>query len=287
MPSTVVKGEPASVIRQRLLTRLAKLDSAGPLAQAIVAASARARLLVDTISPERSAEFLSRPEDLATALEKEVSALERGRSPYARATGDRWTAYRGLNGEVVPIRLIAPPGAASKRVGVLIALHGAGGDENMFPTSYGRGVAARMAWQAGLLFVSPNTTSFMKGPEQFDSLMAVLRRDYQINEQWVYVMGHSMGANATARLVQQRPQAIAAAACLAGGAAVTVAGAPPILFVGAALDPIIAARTVKAAAAATPTATYEERANEGHTLMVRGAVLRAIPWLLAAPPRGR
>lgn len=287
VPATVINGERASVVRGRLLARLAKLDSTGPLASDIVAASARARLLVDTISTERSAEFLSRPVDLAAAVTREVESLEQGRSPNRRATGDRWTAYRGLGGEIMPMRLIAPPAAATKPVGVLIALHGAGGDENMFATSYGRGIAARLAWEAGLLFISPATTAFMKGPEQFDALMAVLRRDYQIDEQRVYLLGHSMGAGAAARLAQQRPQAIAAVACLAGGAAVTVSDAPPMLFIGASLDPIIPARTVKAAATATPTARYEERANEGHTLMVRGAVLQAMPWLLTQRRAGK
>jgi hypothetical protein len=89
-----------------------------------------------------------------------------------------------------------------------------------------------------------------------------------------------MGAGAAARLAQQRPQQLAAVACLAGGAAVTVAGAPPMLFIGASLDPIIPARTVQTAASGTPTGTYEERPNEGHTLMVRGGVQRAVPWLL-------
>jgi dienelactone hydrolase len=101
----------------------------------------------------------------------------------------------------------------------------------------------------------------------------------------VYLLGHSMGAGAAARLAQERPRALTAVACLAGGAGVTAAGAPPVLFLGAQLDPIIPAARVKAAAAATPTGVYEERVNEGHTLMVRGAVLRALPWMLQQPRR--
>lgn len=280
VPSTLINGERASVVRARLQQQLAAVDSVGPLARAVIAANARLRLLVDTISPERSAEFLSKPADLAAAVTREIAMLAKGQNPYAKATGDRWTAYRGVGGDVVPMRIMAPPAAATKPVGVLIALHGAGGDENMFPMSYGRGIAARLAFEAGLLFVSPATTAFMKSPEQFDSLMTALRADYRIDASRVYVMGHSMGAGAAARLAQQRPRELAAVACLAGGAAVTVAGAPPMLFIGASLDPIIPARTVQAAAAGTPGSLYEERPNEGHTLMVRGAVQRAVPWLL-------
>jgi poly(3-hydroxybutyrate) depolymerase len=209
-------------------------------------------LLVDTVSAERSAEFLAEPTALARAVTAEVAALEKGRNPYARREGDLWRSYRGTNGSTVPVRVIAPPGAASKSMGVLIALHGAGGDENMFAMAYGQGVAARLARENNLLFVSPATTPFMSSAVQFDSLMAVLGRDYRIDPARVYLMGHSMGAGAAARLVQERPQAIAAVACLAGGSAVTAAGAPPMLFIGAALDPIIPAARVKAAAAGTP-----------------------------------
>ncbi len=275
-----IGGKPAREVRGALLARLAKLDSAGPLAQAITSASARAKLLVDTVSAERSAEFLAEPSALSKAVSAEVSALEKGRNPYAAHVGDVWRSYRGANGAMVPMRVIAPPRARSGPVGVLIALHGAGGDENMFADAYGRGVAARLARENDLLFVSPATTPFMTSAVQFDSLMAVLGREYRLDAGRVFVMGHSMGAGAAARLAQERPQALRAVACLAGGAPVTVAGAPPVLFIGAQLDPIIPAARVKAAASGTPTGTYEERANEGHTLMVRGGVLRAVPWMV-------
>ena len=278
--NVTIGGKPAREVRSALLARLTKLDSTGSLAQAIVSASARARLLVDTVSAERSAEFLSDPTTLSRAVSAEVSALEKGRNPYARSVGGSWRSYRGANGSLVPMRVIAPKAVSSRAVGVLIALHGAGGDENMFADAYGRGVAARLALENNLLYVSPATTPFMTSAVQFDSLMAVLGRDYTLDPNHVYVMGHSMGAGAASRLAQERPQAIRVVACLAGGAPVTVAGAPPVLFIGAQLDPIIPAARVKAAAAATPTGTYEERANEGHTLMVRAGVLRAVPWMV-------
>lgn len=280
-PTGVMIGDrPARDVRAALIERLGKLDSTGALAQPIASARARAKLLVDTVSAERSAEFMADPSVLARAVSAEVTALEKGRNPYARFVGDIWRSYRGSNGGLVPVRIVAPRIAATKPVGVLIALHGAGGDENMFAAGYGQGIAARLARESGLLFVSPATTPFMTSAVQFDSLMAVLQREYTIDASRVYVMGHSMGAGAAARLAQERPQSIAAVACLAGGAPVTVSGAPPVLFIGAQLDPIIPAARVKAAAAATPTGTYEERANEGHTLMVRGGVARALPWLL-------
>jgi dienelactone hydrolase len=276
----LINKRPAREVRNALIARLAALDSTGTLAQPIASARARAALLVDTVSAERSAEFLTDPATLARAVTAEVSALEKGRNPYARAIGDLWRSYRGANGTAVPMRVIAPKAAASGAVGVLIALHGAGGDENMFAMGYGQGIAARLARENNLLFVSLATTPFMTSAVNFDSLTAVLGREYKLDATRIYVIGHSMGAGAAARLAQERPQALAAVVCLAGGSAVTAAGAPPILFIGAQLDPVIPAVRVKTAAAATPSGTYEERANEGHTLMVRAGVLRGVPWML-------
>jgi hypothetical protein len=173
-----IDGAPARVLREALIARLARLDTAGPLAHPIHAARARAALLVDTVSAERSAEFLAEPAQLARAVKAEVAALEKGRNPYARLVGDVWRSYRGNNGVAIPMRVIAPQAAASRPIGVLIALHGAGGDENMFASAYGQGVGARLARDNGLLFVSLATSPFMTSAVNFDSLMTVLGRDY-------------------------------------------------------------------------------------------------------------
>lgn len=219
---------------------------------------------------------------LATASGRAVPEV-RAVPTTSRFAGDTRLSLTLASGTVVPMRLVAAPRVAKskKPVGVLIALHGAGGEENMFVDAYGQGLAAQLAADAGLIFVSPATTAFVSSTEPFDSLMTMLRRSYRIDSTRVYLMGHSMGAGAVARLVRERPQLIAAAACLAGGSVVAVPQAPPMLFIGAELDPIIPARNVKAAASGTPTGSYEELAGEGHTLMVRRGVQRAVPWLVS------
>ncbi len=201
--------------------------------------------------------------------------------------GDSRRTLRVRDDVIIPMRIVAPPAlVASKRpVGVLLALHGAGGDENMFVDAYGQGIAARLAAEQGLVLVSPTTTPFVQSAEPLDSLLALLRREFRVDSSRVFVMGHSMGAGAAASLARARPAQIAAVVCLAGGAPVSVAGAPPMLFIGAALDPIIPAARVRAAAEGTPTGRYEELAAEGHTLMVRRGVLRGMAWLAEQRPR--
>jgi predicted esterase len=276
----------ASIARDAFLARLAKLDTTGPLAQAIISARARAGLMVDVPSPERLAEWLSDPAQLARDLAREVSVLERGRNPYVGQAGDAWHTFRGDQGALIPMRVVAPSAAAtsSAPVPVLIVLHGTGGDENMFIEAYGQGLVATMGLAANTIVVSPLTTTFGATPAHFDSLMSVLRSEYRVNGARVYVLGHSVGASVAARLAQARPTQITAVACLAGGAPVTVAKAPPVLFVGAALDPIIPAAVVQRSATATPTGTYRQLEHEGHTLMVANAVRLAVPWLLDHRP---
>ncbi len=276
-----LNGAPVSAARDEYLARLAVVDSTGPLAQALLSTRERAKLLVDVPSPERSAEFLNDPAKLFRDLAREVSVLERGRDPYIGLVGDFWRVYRGANNVLVPMRIVVPPAAnVRKPVGVLLVLHGAGGDENMFVDAYGSGIAPQLAAEQRLILVSPKTDVFGTTPEHFDALMALLRNEFRIDSSRVYVIGHSMGAGAAARLVQARPAQIAAVALLAGGSPITVPNAPPSLFVGAELDGIIPAARVEAAAKASPGATYELFRYEGHLLMVGHGVRRAVPWLV-------
>ncbi|MDQ8159204.1 MAG: hypothetical protein P3C09_12740 [Gemmatimonadota bacterium] len=275
-------GAPVSAARDEYLARLAAVDSTGPLAQALLSTRERAKLLVDVPSPERSAEFLHDPATLSRDLAREVSVLERGRDPYIGLVGDFWRVYRGANNALVPMRIVAPPSAnVRKPVGVLLVLHGAGGDENMFVDAYGRGIVSKLAAEQRLILVSPRTDVFGVTPAHFDALMALLRNEFRIDSTRVYLIGHSMGAGAAARLVQARPAQFAAVAMLAGGSPITVPGAPPSLYVGAELDGIIPAARVEAAAKATPGAVYELFRHEGHLLMVGNGVRRAVPWLVS------
>ena len=278
----LIKGKAPSVTRDALLARLNKLDSNGVLLQAIVSAQARASLLVDVPSVERSAEFLADPVPLAAALEREVSALERGRNPYAKFVGDIWRSVRGADGKLIPYRLVATSKVAtsSSPVPLLIALHGAGADENAFVDAYGAGITSKLAGEQGMLFVSPATIAFSASPENLDALLAQLRAEYNIDTTRVYLIGHSLGAGSVARLASQRQRLLAAVVCLAGGAAVRVADEPPVLFLGAEVDPLIPAKVVQAFAEATPTGTYRLMLHEGHTMMVAPGVRVGIPWLL-------
>lgn len=281
--SALVNGGAVSRARLALDQRLAKLDTAGPLRQAIISATARASLLVDQPNPERSAEFLADPATLATAVAAEISQLERGQNPYAKASGDRWRAYRGATRALIPFRVVATDAVAksNRPVPLLVVFHGAGGDENMFVDAYGAGITARLSAEQGMLLVSVSTNAFGGSAANLDALVALLRTEYPVDSTRIYLLGHSMGSGAVARLVQERPTMIAAAVCLAGGAAITAPDAPPVFFMAGELDPLAIPKMVEAAAAKTAGSEYHLSKNEGHTLMVATGVRAGIPWLAA------
>lgn len=296
--ATTGASAPASTSREDLARAYLRMDRAYAIADSMGRISDSTRMQVNRTFDRATLSFFGgRFAAAVAAIDSSVQRLAAASgvpSPPVTAVpalspfpGDSRRTLRVRDDVIIPMRIVAPPAlvASIRPVGVLLALHGAGGDENMFVDAYGQGIAARLAAEQGLVLVSPTTTPFVQSAEPLDSLLALLRREFRIDSSRVFVMGHSMGAGAAASLARARPAQIAAVVCLAGGAPVSVPGAPPMLFIGAALDPIIPAARVRAAAEGTPTGRYEELAAEGHTLMVRRGVLRGLAWLAEQRPR--
>lgn len=115
---------------------------------------------------------------------------------------------------VVPARLLLPDGmdAAEPRP-LVVALHGAGGSENLFFEGYGAGAAVAAARQRGWLLVAPRGG----GPGQVDDLVDALAERYPIDRRRVFLLGHSMGGGQAVAAACRAPQRFAAAAVLGGG----------------------------------------------------------------------
>lgn len=78
-----------------------------------------------------------------------------------------------------------------ERPTVVVALHGAGGSENLFFEGYGAGVCARLAKERNWIFVAPRVTA-----GAYANALAWLRSAYGIEPGRVFVMGHSAGGAA-------------------------------------------------------------------------------------------
>jgi pimeloyl-ACP methyl ester carboxylesterase len=89
-----------------------------------------------------------------------------------------------------PKSLLGDP-AEKPAVTVVIALHGAGGSENMFFESYGRGSAVSEALKRGWVFMSPRT-----GNQAAQACLDWLISERGLKVNRIFLIGHSMGGGA-------------------------------------------------------------------------------------------
>ncbi|MBB6051111.1 alpha/beta fold hydrolase [Armatimonas rosea] len=131
-----------------------------------------------------------------------------------------------------PVRLLAPKAVASgKPLPLVIALHGAGGSENMFFDTYGAGKLVRLCEERGWLLLTLRNGA---GLGQLPELLAELGTLYPYDPKRVFLTGHSMGAAMAVQAAQANPKLFAAVAVLGGGGAVrSDPGTLPPFLVGA------------------------------------------------------
>lgn len=296
-----VLARPLEDERRALAARLESLARSDAIAPARATARARLDLLADDAGAASSARFLADTHELLASVTAEVVALESGVNPYAGRAGDHWRVV-SIDAATMPVRVFAPdrsdprPDAPDEPLPLLIALHGAGGDENMFFEGYGAGAIKDLARQRRVLVAAPLTYTIMGSPAMFDRLVEDLARDYPVDRARVYVIGHSLGGGAASGLARLRASALAAVCCIAGGSfpAVGKGGDPipfaPTLVIGGALDPIVPAARLRAGAerarAAGLRVEYREKKDFGHTLLVGATLAEAIDWLLARKLEG-
>lgn len=280
-----IAAESPDAVRERVLAMLDEHQPETPaLIQAVAACRARARLLASQPSATDSAQFLADPGVLAPQVKREAAAILRGEDPYAGRTGDWWQVV-DLGGVELPCRIYVPAAAAQGKVmPLVIALHGAGGDENMFFQGYGAGRIVQLAEERGFMVAAPLTYTLMTSPRSFDTLLDALAMSHRVDLSRVYVVGHSLGAMTASGMAAQRATRIAAVACLAGGNFGRARNMAPTLVIAGELDPLIPAarlRTgVEAAAAAGLPVEFRLARNYGHTLLVGDHLESCMDWLL-------
>ena len=262
-------------------------------------AKARAALLTNDASPRRTIQLVMDQAQVWSMVNEDCARLERGDPLFIGRRGDQWRTI-DVGGVKVPCRIVVPDSVrAGSSPPLVIALHGAGGDECMFFSAYGRGEIVRQAERLGCIVLAPNTTVFATSPLLFDGLVDTLAREWGIDRTRVSVVGHSMGAAATGSIVRARPTAFARAALLAGwggfggvpgtgGAAMddaAIGGLPPIRVELGALDPLMDAVRITGSAQALrergARIDCTVHADEGHTMIVPKVLPAVMQWLVA------
>lgn len=290
--SMSIVRESLDAVHERNAARLAEIDVEDELEQAHAAVRARNALLTDTPSDERTIEFLVDPVELVDNVNAEIEALERGEDPFDGRTGDYWRVVESPE-ETVPMRVYLPESAAGvDPLPLVIAFHGAGGDENHFMEAYGAGILKDLADEHKFLAVTPLTYTFRGAntANLFRLIVETLAENYPVDPDRIYILGHSMGGGVVTRLAIAMPEAIAAAVPLAGfgGFPDDTEQIPPTLVIAAEHDPLanpVRLKTLadEAIAAGLPV-TYKVYANQGHTVVVGESLPHAIDWLLGHRP---
>lgn len=173
---------------------------------------------------------------------------------------------------------------------VVVALHGAGGNEHMFLEAYGAGRLVALADALGFVVISPFTPGVAADPGALEALLNGADEEHPIDRDRVFLVGHSMGAGAAWSLATRQPEAVRAVACIAGpcGGGVPAGGGadlPPLLAVGGALDPLAAPDRMRDAVEAGQREGVEAELRiletQGHTLIVGAVLDEVVTWLLA------
>lgn len=84
------------------------------------------------------------------------------------------------------------PKETTAKTPVVIALHGAGGSENMFYEGYGAGLARELAQKRGWIFMTPRSS-----PTAPANCLKWLQEARGLTPERVFIMGHSAGGGAT------------------------------------------------------------------------------------------
>lgn len=277
-------------VREANVARLDALQASTPaMEQALASVKARNNLLSDRPDLDNTAQYVLDSVRLSNEIASEIDALEKGTNPFHKRQGDYWRVLKTADREI-PLRVYCPQTLdLAKPVPLVVAFHGAGVDENAFMDAYGAGQLKGLAEEHQFLLITPLTYAFSGGTvgDSFDALLQSIGDDYPIDENRVYVLGHSMGGGVTAAVVAARGTRIAAASPICGfrGLAADAQDIPPTLVIAAEHDPLAAPSAVGAAAEKAKAAgfpvEYRLVPHYGHTLVVAEVMPGVIEWLLA------
>jgi predicted esterase len=152
-----------------------------------------------------------------------LDAIEAGKDPFTGRHGDFRKAYISpVDQTLQPYRILIPEVYnGSKPSALVVALHGMGGDENSIFDAYG-GAFKPAAERVGFIAVCPkgrDTASMYRGSAEQDvmDVLAEVRRDYKIDPNRIYLMGHSMGGYGTWSVAMAHPDVFAAHGPISGG----------------------------------------------------------------------
>ena len=212
----------------------------------------------------------------------------------AQAADQRLTYYSDIDRTSQPYRVYVPAiYNGAHPVPLVIAMHGTGGNENSLfdEPAYQEGGLRAAADKHGVIVASPfgrNITEYRgSGENDVFRVLEAVRRQWLIDEDRIYLTGHSMGGTGSAYLALHHPDIFAAAAPLAAAYSfpwlARNASILPFLWIGGAQDAEFYHRGVAAGVDRMrkfgAPVTLEILPGEGHNGPVKNFD-RVFEWLL-------
>lgn len=156
---------------------------------------------------------------LSAEAEAAVESIAAGRPYYTADRPGSFWLRAPVSRSGSPLRVFVPEVASAESpLPLVVALHGAGGSENMFFDGYGDGAIVRLCRERGWMLVATRGGFF--GAPPVVAIVDELAKRYHIDAKRVFLVGHSMGAQQAARIASESPQGIAGVAALGGGGSV-------------------------------------------------------------------
>lgn len=217
--------------------------------------------------------------DEAQVLAKSVQ----DKNPYysAKRAGEFWLSIPTGDDQtrsVTHARIWVPKDlTADKPVPLVVALHGAGGSENLFFEGYGAGHIVQECQKRGWLLIATRSgLAFGGGAPPVGEIVAALAKIYPVDPKQVFLVGHSMGASQAIEVAQKYPGQFRAVAALGGSGRVRDAKAfaelPVFVGVGEQDFALSGAKALRAALKSDTKLLYKEYPHIEHLLIVREAL---------------
>jgi predicted esterase len=214
---------------------------------------------------------------LQREAEEVLKAIADDKSYYGRdKPGQFWLTLPVKDGSA-PVRVQVPTAAKKgKPLPLVVAVHGAGGSENMFFDAYGNGIITRLCGERGWLLVATRNGLA-------DGVLDEIARLYPVDPKAIFLVGHSLGAAQVVTAAGRNPERFAGVAALGGGGRVVPSEALKgvAFFVGAGTEDFLlgGARVLNdnLKKAEVKRVRYKEYKDTEHLVVVQ----RALPEVFA------
>jgi pimeloyl-ACP methyl ester carboxylesterase len=225
---------------------------------------------------------------LLQLAEQLAAGWEAGASGWRAAPGDYWMATLHRERKVA-FRLFIPKQFQPNRpIPLVVALHGAGGNEHLFFEGYGLGIVLKEAEKRGWAVIAPRAEM---GLAHIGGALEAAQKLLPIDPARVYLMGHSMGGAHSFAAIAQFPDRFRAVAIFAGaGQPTQVPADMPILMTVGEQELSMLKTTIENAyrrlqGLNLKTLDYKKYDGCDHLMIVREAMPDAFAFFDRAPAR--